>query len=133
MKKGDKKNRYVSCILPYSTKYCILKAGVINEEIAVYVQAVAEELKKLYPVKREGVEMLISHLAMAYQRAREEKEVEELSEQLWEELQGCSRYQEAERLCRQLLKEGPYILAQSEKQYVLLHLCNLLQQEDEKQ
>ena len=28
----------------------------------------AEELKKLYPVKREGVEMLISHLAMAYQR-----------------------------------------------------------------
>lgn len=109
------------------------KAGVINEEIAVYVQAVAEELKKLYPVKREGVEMLISHLAMAYQRAREEKEVEELPEQLWEELQGCSRYQEAERLCRQLLKEGPYILAQSEKQYVLLHLCNLLQQEDEKQ
>lgn len=106
----------------------LFRTGVINQQVADYIGSMQAQLQLEYAHKQACVDMLITHLAMAYQRISEGCLIEALSQQMMTELHGEHAYVQAQTLYQQLSRNAPCQLPDSEKEYVLLHLCSLLKE-----
>lgn len=106
----------------------ILKeADVINEKTSLYVLSVIEQLEDEFNEKEQILEMFTTHLAMCVQRVLNHEEVEKLDDSLWKQVEESSGYEEANKLLQKLLINAPCEIPESEKRFLLMHLCNLYQ------
>ena len=106
------------------------QANVISKEVAEYVNEVidmmCEELKEF---DVEKAEMFTTHIAMAAERGKSGEGVEELDRDIWISVTESENYGKAAEFYEKMLKEAPIQFPENEKQFIMLHLCNLLEQE----
>lgn len=108
----------------------ILKQGnVISEEVAEYVNQVIDLMYVEIPeADMSKAEMFTTHLAMATQRIFSGKPVDSPDEAIWEEIKEDSHFTKAEAFCNKIQSISPISCPEGEKRFIILHLCNLLQE-----
>lgn len=77
----------------------------------------------------ESYDMLITHLAMALERAKKEEEIGELIFEVWSQITSHPLYQVSITYCNELCKDAPYQLTNMEMRYLIMHVCNLIKEE----
>ncbi len=102
-------------------------AGVINDAVAGYTDRVIDLLGNGYAMNK--LEMFTTHLAMATQRICNEDPVEELDDLIWNEIRTSPYYQQAEKLYEQICELSPVEYPVSEKKFLIMHICNLMQKD----
>lgn len=108
-------------------RIAILKeAQVISIPCADYVNGVIDLLEPLH-LDQAKLEMFTTHLAMATERMMKNDSVECLDEAIWQEVSGCATYQKAEDFYLDMVQGCPIDYPKEEKQFLMMHLCNLFQ------
>lgn len=106
--------------------YILQDASLITLETSNYVNMVIDRLKDNFIQKEDILEMFITHLAMATQRILDKKELDVLPSSIWGEITASESYEEAEKMYQELVAFSPCIFPESEKQFLMMHLCNLV-------
>lgn len=111
------------------TRIQILEQGnVISKEVADYVNEVIDVMyAELEEFDMQKAEMFTTHIAMATQRVCNNEEVKDLDEDTWAEIIKSESYEKASAFSEKILKKAPVQCPESEKRFILLHLCNLLE------
>lgn len=108
----------------------LVKGSVIDFDTGEAIKKIDEELRVNYEIctEDEHYEMFITHLAMSIKRLKEEEKLEStIDDELFNEVKNCPNYYRALGIL-QNIEDGIEIkLPESEKRFVLLHLCNLLE------
>lgn len=73
--------------------------------------------------------MFITHFAMAAQRTENGNIEQSMDREVWKTVKVDETYNMAERLLQHLLKDLDIKFPDSEKEFLLLHLCNVLHKE----
>lgn len=108
-------------------RICILlDASLITLETSNYVNMVIDRIEDNFPQKEEILEMFITHLAMATQRILDHKDLEVLPSSIWGEITASENYEKADKMYRELVVSSPCAFPESEKQFLMMHLCNLV-------
>lgn len=106
----------------------LVQGNVISKEVGKFVNSVIDVMNDLYPsVNSEDAVMFFTHLSMATQRVCKGEPVETLDEAVWEEVAACREYQEADRFYLKVEEMSPTEYPESERQFLIMHLCNLFQ------
>lgn len=103
-------------------------AAIINDEVAQYVNKVIDILQD-YDFDKSKMEMFTTHLAMAVQRIMVSGAVEQLDDAIWNEVQAFDTFGEAKQVYSNITSDIPVQIPESEEKFLLMHLCNLLQEE----
>ena len=103
-------------------------AAIINDDVAQYVNKVIDILQK-YDFDESKMEMFTTHLAMAVQRIMVSGAVEQLDDAIWNEVQAFDTFGEAKQVYSNITSDAPVQIPESEEKFLLMHLCNLLQEE----
>lgn len=74
----------------------------------------------------EKLETFTTHIAMAMQRIQKGELEQPLAEETLEDLQREASYKEAEKLAQQIYETVEVDFPQAEREYLMVHLCNLL-------
>ena len=106
----------------------ILKSGgVITQQTADFVNAVIDLIQRDYPrVDADHAAMFTTHLAMAVERIKKNEIVDALDSELFEEVQCCPEYPMAVEFRDKMLAFCPVAFPESEAQFILMHICNML-------
>lgn len=106
----------------------ILTEGkVISLKTGEYVCQVIDCLEASgLKIDQDKLNTMLTHLAMATQRLAEGKEAEMPDEAVWQEVEEDSCYQEAEELVQTIEKLSFLSYPESERRYLLIHICNML-------
>ncbi|MDO5329582.1 MAG: PRD domain-containing protein [Coriobacteriia bacterium] len=108
------------------TRVNILKdADIISEEIANFAYQVIEELDDSY--SDDMCEMFTTHLVMALSRVEKNEPVETLDPIIFEEVKQNEHFKDAQLNYDKLMKDSKYALPEQEKEFLLMHLTNLLE------
>jgi len=109
----------------------ILYSGeAIDEEVRdLTFKAVSWLAKKNINLEDERGHMFLTHFAMSLKRIKKGEQVETLDSYIIDELQNNSGYAKALDFVKFIEKQGKIQLPESEKGYILLHLCSLLGKE----
>ena len=97
-----------------------LKTGKYVCQVIDYLEA--SDLK----TDQDKLNTMLTHLAMATQRLLEGKEAEMPDEAVWKEVEEDSCYQEAEKLVKTIENLSFLTYPESERRYLLIHICNML-------
>ena len=98
-------------------------AAVINDDVA----------QQEYEFDESKMEMFTTHLAMAVQRIMVSGSVEQLDDSIWSEVQAFDTFNEAKKVYTNITSDTPVQIPESEEKFLLMHLCNLLQKECQKE
>lgn len=111
------------------TRIQILEQGnVISQEVAKYVNEVIDMIyAEIEEPDMSKAEMFTTHIAMATQRVCNNEAVEELDDDTWMEITKSENYGIAVTFCEKMLKKAPVPCPDSERRFIMLHLCNLLE------
>lgn len=106
----------------------ILKnGGVISREVADFVNHTIDVIVKDYPqVNEDAAAMFTTHLAMAAERIRRGEVVDGLDEAVWQDVVECPEYEVGCRLIEQLFADQSVEFPESERKFLMLHICNML-------
>lgn len=106
----------------------ILTEGkVISLKTGEYVCSVIDCLEASgLKTDQDKLNTMLTHLAMATQRLAEGKEAEMPDEAVWQEVEEDSCYPEAEELAKTIEKLSFLSYPESERRYLLIHICNML-------
>jgi len=102
-------------------------ASMIDDDVFDFAKQVILFLEEKYEIET-GMETVIIHLAMASQRIRNGAIVDEMGEEIFESVKESDHYEEASKLWMEIKSFTEIIYPYSEEQYMLLHLCNILNQ-----
>ena len=107
----------------------ILKdANMINEEVKDFVFYCIDVLEQdIEDFKSDKAEMLVTHVAMAIQRVSNKEPVNELDEFIWTEILNEDCFENAETLYNKISKKCFIEIPESEKKFIIMHICNILQ------
>ncbi len=101
--------------------------GVISEKVADYSRDIVDLiLSELPDVDQDKLEMFITHLAMAAMRAETGIAENPIDEALLEEIKEEEAYPKAIALRDRLLVMTDIPFPETEKDFLSVHLCNLL-------
>lgn len=105
----------------------ILQQGdIITKEVADFTIQVIDMMNRDYPeVSDEKAEMFTTHLAMAAQRAMDQKEEEPLGEALMEGVWGHPVYGKACSFLEKIKEVSCVEFSGTESDFLVVHLCNL--------
>ncbi|WP_015295710.1 PRD domain-containing protein [Tepidanaerobacter acetatoxydans] len=104
--------------------------GVIDGKVRDLALKTAAWLSQMgINVEDEKGNMFITHLAMSFQRIKDGNTVEALEDFIIDELQNNKNYPKAQDFIDFIEKEGKIKLPESEKGYILLHICSLMEKE----
>lgn len=111
------------------TRIQILNQGnVISKEVADYVNEVIDMMyAEIEEPDMSKAEMFTTHIAMATQRIWNNDAVEELDDDTWKEITESETYATALIFCEKMLLKAPVQCPESEKRFIMLHLCNLFE------
>lgn len=105
----------------------LLSGGVIGEDVAAFVNQVIDMLESDYSgVDRERAAMFTTHLAMALERIKKGEPVEDMEADMWAEVTACPEFSAASELAERMTAICPVVLPDNERQFIVLHICNLL-------
>ena len=108
----------------------LYSGGVIDEEVKdLTLKAVSWLEKKNISLEDERGHMFLTHFAMSLQRIKKGEQVATLDSYIIDELQNNRGYDLTQDFVMFIEKHGKIQLPESEKGYILLHLCNLLGKE----
>lgn len=100
---------------------------VISKKVADYARIVIDQVLSEVPdAEQEKMEMFVTHLAMAGQRTVDGVVENPIDQALLEAMKEESAYAEAVDLCDRLLAQTDIAFPQTEKDFLSVHLCNLL-------
>ena len=105
----------------------ILKtSGVIDEDVALFVNdIIAEFSSKNF---NEGkMETFTTHLAMSTERIKKNEPVEDLDDVIWMDVKNNENFEQSKKMFEYLKLKSPVPIPNSEKKFILMHICNLLQ------
>ncbi len=108
----------------------ILKvAGSIDDETYEKVISVIEKVLTNWEIEltEENGAMLITHLATALTRIKKGDSVNPLDESILSELKEYEKYSLAEEIYEDVILDENLVISENEKQYIMMHLCSLLQ------
>lgn len=71
-------------------------------------------------------EMLLIHLSVAINRMFENKRVDKMPDDLWQQISDKPEYKVAESVWNDLKSKAPVTFTYDETQYILLHVLNIL-------
>lgn len=105
----------------------ILKtSGVIDEDVALFVNDIIDEFssKKFNEGK---METFTTHLAMSTERIKKNEPVEDLDDVIWMDVKNNENFEQSKKMFEYLKLKSPVPIPNSEKKFILMHICNLLQ------
>lgn len=108
----------------------ILKqGGIIGEDVAGFMDQVIDMMAADYPqIPMDPAAMFTTHLAMALERIKKGEIVDSLDEEIFAEVLECPEYPVALSFRDKMLSFCPVAFPASEAQFILMHICNMLQQ-----
>lgn len=109
----------------------LLNGNVIEKDVYDFSFNQYKKLKEKYS-NETALITFITHLSMAMQRIRKYEIVSQLDEMIYEDLKKSDEFNNAVVIMDELLKEAPVQFPESEKQFLLLHLLNILINKEEK-
>lgn len=105
--------------------------GVITRQTAEFVNDVIDLIQGQYPqVDADHAAMFTTHLAMAMERIAKGELVDEMDPFCWEQVRQTPEYPMAEEFCGKMLALCPVELPPTERDFILLHVCSMLEQEN---
>ena len=100
---------------------------VISEKVADYAKRIVDRILLEMPeAEQEKLEMIITHLAMAGKRAEEGTEENPIDEAILQGVKEEEAYEQAIVLRDQFLSMTDIKFPETEKDFLSVHLCNLL-------
>lgn len=103
-------------------------SGVIDDDVADYTNQIIDFLSaEKYEATK--MEMFTTHLAMATQRMKRHESAGQMDDEIWKQIENSSNYDEAEQLADRFCQESPVKYTESERQFLIMHICNLMQKE----
>ncbi|NPV43846.1 MAG: PRD domain-containing protein [Firmicutes bacterium] len=108
----------------------LVQGDVIDFDTGKTIKKIAQELKANYEIctEDEHYEMFITHLAISIKRLKEGQDLEStIDDELFNEVKNCPNYYRALDILQNIEDKIEIKLPESEKRFVLLHLCNLLE------
>ncbi|TDT61329.1 PRD domain-containing protein [Fonticella tunisiensis] len=78
----------------------------------------------------ENGAMFITHLAIAFERIKKGEMVEDINDTIYEEIKNSSRFTSSEKFLELLEKELNIEIPESEKTFIMMHLCVLFESEN---
>ena len=108
----------------------ILKqGGIIAEDVAEFMNQVIDMMAADYPqIPMDPAAMFTTHLAMALERIKKGEIVDALDEEIFAEVLECPEYPAALNFRDKMFAFCPIPFPDSEAQFILMHICNMLQQ-----
>lgn len=105
----------------------ILKtSGVIDEDVALFVNDIIDEFSSKN-FDEGKMEMFTTHLAMSTQRIKKNEPVEVLDDAIWMDVKNNKKFEQSKKMFENLKLKSPASIPDSEKKFILMHICNLLQ------
>jgi transcriptional regulatory protein LevR len=108
----------------------LLKGNAIDRETLRMALKIDDLLKSYDTIYRnnEQYEMFITHIAMMIQRVKNNNYVNEvMDDDIYDEIKKCLSYKEAVDILEKIEGVSNTILPESERRFIILHLCNLLE------
>lgn len=103
--------------------------GAIGEDAAEFTYRVIDLIGEDYPkIGMDAAAMFTTHLAMAVERILQGNVVEAMDPELFSQVEDCSQYAQAADLRDKMLSFCPVVFPESERQYLTMHICNMLQE-----
>jgi transcriptional regulatory protein LevR len=108
--------------------------GTISKETCVLVERLIEETKTRWglTLTEENAAALVTHVAMARDRILQGKIADALDPAILAEIKESPAYERAEAIVTDWNNLLDNLLPEAERGYLLLHLCTLLVQEENK-
>lgn len=105
-----------------------LTGGMINQNDVKDIEAVIKLFKDDYGVElcEENAATFIAHLAAAYSRNATKEELDDLSNDMLDEIKALDSYNDSLKILDKILEVTNNPLNDVERNYVLLHLNNLI-------
>jgi len=101
--------------------------GVISRKVADYTCRVTDQILEQVPDATQAkVEMFITHLAMAGKRAEEGTEENPIDGMILEAVKQEAAYPDALLMRDSLLSQTDLVFPETERDFLSVHLCNLL-------
>jgi transcriptional regulatory protein LevR len=119
--------------LELDNRLILLKdARQIDEDIYVKIIEIISMFKKRWNIelKEENGAMLITHLCIALQRIKNKSILEKINEELYEEVKLNKHFNTCERVFSDITLELNMDIPESEKSFVMMHLCVLFDKEN---
>lgn len=102
------------------------EANIISKEVSNYVFKVIELLSE-HSFDENKMEMFTTHLAMATQRAISQNEELMFDDNIWNQIVVDPKFGQAVHLFEMISGYSPVLYMESEKKFLIMHLCNLSQ------
>ena len=102
------------------------EANVISKEVGDYVIKVIDLFDE-YNFDESKMEMFTTHLAMATQRTVDQNEELEFDETIWSQIESNPKFNQAINLYDMMSEHSPVPYMESERKFLIMHLCNLSQ------
>ncbi|MGN1406012.1 MAG: PRD domain-containing protein [Erysipelotrichaceae bacterium] len=104
------------------------EGGLLNDEDIRDVESIIALFKDKYGMvlEEENADFFIAHISAAYNRNKSNEPVEELPEEVMNELLGLDTYEKSKEILSDILSCTHNPLSETERNYALLHINNLL-------
>lgn len=103
----------------------------IDEDVYDYVMScidiLEQEVKNFEPDKAE---MIITHIAMAMQRVKNDEKINELDDFIWEGIQKEENFDYSVEIYEKLASISKIAIPNYEKRFIITHICNLTREGD---
>ena len=104
------------------------EGGMLTDEDIKDIEAILALLKDKYEMvlEEENADFFIAHISAAYNRNKTAEPVEELPEEVMSELLSLATYDKSKEILDDILRVTHNPLSETERNYALLHINNLL-------
>ena len=104
------------------------EGGMLTYEDIKDIEAILALFKDKYEMvlEEENADFFIAHISAAYNRNKTAEPVEELPEEVMSELLSLATYDKSKEILDDILRVTHNTLSETERNYALLHINNLL-------
>ena len=104
-------------------------ANIINQEVSDFVFYCIDVLETdIENFQSDKAEVFVTHMAMAMQRVVNGEEVNELDDFIWKGMLEEECFGKAEEMYNKISQKSFIKIPEGEKKFIIMHICNLLQQ-----
>jgi len=106
----------------------ILKdGGVISDSTEQFMCHVIDMIDSLDNIDAQRAETFTTHMAMSLERIAKGNIVTAMDRDTYQDVRQCPEFESAQNFYDSFAEELPLPIPESEKEFLLLHICNLMQ------
>lgn len=103
------------------------QSDIISKEIYDYALVIIETLKtQSFDITSDKAQVFMTHLAMATARQQKGESMNKMEQFILDDLMSQPQFEDAQIISDAMLENAPVAFTAAEKDYVYLHMCNLL-------